>query len=60
MKEDDLILRKNPVNNLATDSVIKMHHICTFDKKRVHKYIGKLEELTIKEIKKRLKQQFNL
>lgn len=57
---DDLEIKKDPENNLMSDSVIKMHHICTFDKKRVHKYIGKAGIKAMEEITKRLRLQFNL
>lgn len=57
---DDLELKRDTVNNLMSDSIIKMHHICSFDKKRVTKYIGKASNKTMEEITIRLKQQFNL
>lgn len=57
---DDMLLKKDTVNNLAFDSVIKMHHLSTFDKRRIHKYIGRADKATLAELKKRLKRQFDL
>ncbi|MFA5788601.1 MAG: type II toxin-antitoxin system PemK/MazF family toxin [Candidatus Gracilibacteria bacterium] len=58
--EGDVLLKKDAVNNLAFDSVIKMQHLSSFDKRRIHKYIGVADEATLREIKQKLKRQFDL
>lgn len=58
--QDDILLKKDSENKLVSDSVVKMHHVCTFDTSRVHKYIGKVDLNTMKNIKEKLTLQFNL
>lgn len=58
--QDDILLKKDSENKFMSDSVVKMHHVCTFDKSRVHKYIGKVDPNTMKNIKEKLRLQFNL
>lgn len=57
---DDFIIKKDGENNLRVDSVIKMHHVYTFDKKRIHKYIGKTNNTILQQIKTKLRCQFGL
>ena len=56
----DIELAKTAKNNLFHDSVIKMQHITSYDKRRLHKYIGALENQFIEAIKKRLKEMYDL
>lgn len=60
VEEDDIFLKKDSENKLSSDSAIKMQHVCTFDKSRIHKYIGKIDLHTLGIIKEKLKLQFNL
>lgn len=52
---DDIEIRKNNENNLFADSVIKIHHISSFDKNRFVKKIGEIDSENLGKIKERLK-----
>lgn len=58
--KDDITIPGSKTNNLRGDGVLKMHHIATFDKKRILKYIGRLDEKFTEEVKIKLKKNFNL
>jgi mRNA interferase MazF len=57
---DDILVVRNNKNKLFSDSIIKVQHISTFDKRRVKKYIGELESLSLNRLKKILIRNFNL
>lgn len=52
---DDIEIRKDNENNLFADSVIKIHHISSFDKNRFVKKIGEIDSENLGKIKERLK-----
>lgn len=58
--EDDIIIKKNHINNLYYDSVVKMHHIVSYDKTRIMKYIGQADDNLMNRIKTQLKKHFTL
>ena len=57
---EDILIKKSKQNNLFSDSVIKTHHISTFDKRRVKKYIGELGETSFNSLKKVVARNFNI
>jgi len=57
---DDIGLPRNARNKLDQDSVIKMHHIASYDKRRLHKYIGEADSQTLKIIQARIKEIYEL
>ncbi len=57
---DDIELPKTAKNKLHQDSVIKMHHVTSYDKKRLHKYIGAVDSQMMESIKIRLKELYEL
>ncbi|MBI4235575.1 type II toxin-antitoxin system PemK/MazF family toxin [Candidatus Peregrinibacteria bacterium] len=60
IKLDDIELKKTTKNKLHQDSVIKMHHVTSYDKRRLHKYIGEVDSKTLELIKNRLKELYEL
>jgi mRNA interferase MazF len=56
----DIIIRKDSMNNLFKDSVLKMHHISSFDKRRFIHHIGKLSDEQMDFVKEKLKSHFSL
>jgi mRNA-degrading endonuclease toxin of MazEF toxin-antitoxin module len=59
-KQDDILLHKNSLNNLCTDSVIKVQHISTFDPERILNYLGKVDTKILEGIKSYLKKHFDI
>ncbi|MBI5411722.1 type II toxin-antitoxin system PemK/MazF family toxin [Candidatus Peregrinibacteria bacterium] len=57
---DDIFIAKDSENNLFEDSVIKMHHISSFDYNRVIKKVGRISEPLLAEIKIKIREHFNL
>lgn len=57
---DDIELFKTIRNKLNQDSVIKMHHITSYDKRRLHKYIGEADGQILKIIQSRIKEIYEL
>lgn len=60
LDSDDLVIKKDDKNNLYCDSLLKTHHISTFDKKRVKKYIGELDGELLSQLKKTIIRNFGL
>lgn len=60
MLPDDISLPKTTHNKLHDDSIIKMHHITSFDKSRIHKYIGKADNSVLLAVEKRIKEMFEI
>ena len=58
--QDDVLVRASKMNNLFTDSVVKVHHIESFDRKRFLKYIGFADTKALLAIKKYLKLHFQI
>lgn len=57
---DDICVAKDSQNNLFYDSVIKVHHIQTFDQTRFIKKIGMLSDEIFNQVKEYLKKHFEL
>lgn len=57
---DDIELPKSPKNKLHQDSIIKMQHVTSYDKKRLSKYIGSADMQTLETIKIRMKELYEL
>lgn len=57
---DDILVKKDASNNLFTDSILKTQHISTFDKNRVKKYVGVLDNSTLKNLKHLIIRNFDL
>ena len=57
---DDVLVKKNVSNNLFTDSILKTQHISTFDKNRVKKYVGILDNSILRNLKNLIIRNFNL
>lgn len=57
---DDILVLKNSNNNLFADSLLKTHHIQSFDKVRFIKMIGSINNAVLKKIKSYLKIHFDL
>ena len=57
---DDILIRKDSENRLISDSLIKAHHISSFDKSRMIKYIGIVSDEILRKIKHYLKIHFDL
>lgn len=59
-KPDDIELPRTAQNKLHQDSVIKMQHITSYDKTRLHKYIGTMDNKSLEAVKTRLKELYEL
>lgn len=57
---DDILIRKDDLNRLMQDSLIKVHHISSFDQQRIIKYIGEVSEETFQGIKAYLRKHFDI
>lgn len=57
---DDIELPKTVKNKLHQDSIIKMHHVISYDKCRLHKYIGPIDYQILETIKVRIKELYAL
>lgn len=57
---DDVDLPKTAVNKLYKDSVLKMHHVTSYDKRRLYKHIGAVDAGVLALIKDRMKEMFEL
>src|SRR3989338_5765066 len=55
---DDVLVKKDVSNKLFADSILKAQHISTFDKNRVKKYVGALDNLTLKNLKNLITRNF--
>lgn len=58
--DDDILIARNNFNNLHSDSVIKVHHIQSFDMSRFLKKIGKVKTQVLGDVKEYLKMHFEL
>lgn len=57
---DDVELLKTAKNKLHNDSIIKLHHITSYDKKRLYKYVGTVDNRILEVIKNRIKEMYKL
>ena len=58
--DDDILVNKDDNNNLFCDSLLKTHHIQSFDKSRFIKIIGNVDDKILNKVKSYLKIHFNL
>lgn len=58
--DGDILINKDDSNKLIKDSLLKMHHIQSFDRGRFTKYVGKAGETVMSEVKKYLHIHFGL
>ena len=58
--EDDVLIKKDETNNLFCDSILKVHHIESFDKDRFIAQIGEVNESIMDKVKRYLKIHFDL
>lgn len=57
---DDIIVIKDDKNNLYADSVLKLHHVQSFDRSRFIKKIGFVENDMLDRVKNYLKKHFGI
>jgi mRNA interferase MazF len=57
---DDILIKKDRENNLFRDSVLKTHHIQSFDRSRFIKRVGKINEKLSEKVKEYLRKHFDL
>jgi mRNA interferase MazF len=57
---DDILIKKDTENNLFCDSVLKVHHIQSFDCSRFIKKVGEINDVILEKIKMYLKKHFDL
>jgi mRNA interferase MazF len=57
---DDIFVSKSTENKLYHDSLIKVHHIQTFDKVRFIKKVGELEPAILFEVQSYLQKHFGI
>ncbi len=57
---DDVLIKKDSENNLFSDSVLKSQHLSTFDKSRIKKYVGLLDDGNLKILKKLIVRNLDL
>lgn len=58
--KNDIVIRKNSKNNLYCDSLIKAHHIQSFDRSRFMKKIGEADKEILDKVKEYLKKHFDI
>ncbi|MCK5319869.1 type II toxin-antitoxin system PemK/MazF family toxin [Candidatus Parcubacteria bacterium] len=57
---DDIVIKKDLKNRLNKDSLIKVHHVISFDKARFIHKIGEIEFIAMARVEKYLKKHFDL
>lgn len=58
--DDDILVTVDKYNNLHSDSVLKTHHIQSFDASRFIKRIGKIRDEIWEDVRQYLKIHFGL
>ncbi len=58
--DSDILVARDNHNNLPLDSVIKLHHIQSFDLSRFIKRVGKIKSEILEEVKQYLKKHFGI
>lgn len=59
-RKTDMMIQKSVENKLVRDSVLKTQCVMTFDKTRMKKYIGRLEQVHLKALKQMISKNFSL
>lgn len=59
-RKDDILIEKDGKNNLFYGSLLKVHHLKSFDKTRFIKKIGIVSDEILEETKKYLKNHFGV
>lgn len=57
---EDIFIQKDAENRLMTNSLIKVHHISSFDKTRIIRHIGEVSGPILNKTKQYLKGHFDL
>ena len=57
---EDIIIEKNTLNSLSTDSIIKVRNIQSFDKRRFFFKIGRAESPVIRKVRGYLRRHFGM
>ena len=58
--KDDILILKDEYNKLFSNSLLKVHHVQSFDKSRLIKRIGMVNENIFDNVKKYLKLHFDI
>lgn len=58
MVEGDIMVKRTIQNKLFMDSILKSQHVSTFDKSRIKKHIGELEEHHLEKLKEYIAKNF--
>lgn len=58
--KDDILIKKNNINGLNCDCLIKPHHISSFDRSRFIRKIGEVNEEIMEKVKEYLRKHFGL
>jgi len=56
---DDILVKTNKNNNLFRDSILKVHHLESFDQFRFIKKIGEINDKILDKVKNYLKIHFD-
>ena len=57
-QREDVVIKKDINNRLYEDSIIKVHHIISYDKSRFIHKIGEADKKIIKEVENYIKKHF--
>lgn len=57
-QRDDILVKRTSRNRLFADSLVKVHSITSFDRKRIIKHTGSMEAVVMEKIKEYLKRHF--
>lgn len=57
---DDILVKKDDRNRLYKDSLIKVHHVISFDKSRFVHRIGEVDKSIMDQVVEYLKRHFDL
>lgn len=57
---NDIVVKKDSMNRLISDSVIKVHSVISFDYKRLINKIGVVDEVILNQIKNYLRKHFGV
>ena len=58
--QDDIVVRKDSKTRLYKDSLVKVHHIVSFDKDRFIHRIGEVDSCIMVQVAKYLKKHFGI
>jgi len=58
--DEDILVSKDSQNKLYYDSILKVHHIQSFDRSRFIKLVGAVGEDIMRQVKSYLKKHFDI